>query len=452
MKDLTKGHPAKIIIMFTIPIMMGYILQQLYNMADGKIVSAYVSPNALAAVGATAVVSNTIIGFINGLTQGFAIPVANAFGARDEAKLKKYVAGTFVLTAASSVILTILSLEFIGEILIWLDTPEDIMEQAMDYVKIILAGIILTAIYNCAANLLRAVGDSKTSLYCLFAAVIVNIGLDLLFVRGFGWGIKGAAYATIISQGLSGLLCAAYMVIKYREILPSGKDFKPNKEQYKTLISTGLSMGLMSCIVNVGTVVLQGAINKLGTNIVTAHTAARRVFDILSVMIFTFGIALTTYVSQNMGAHKYDRVKQGVRQTLGIVTVITTVLIIVCYLFSRPVFRWLASSSEPEIVDSAVMYAKISILFFYVLGPLFIYRYSLQGMGRKLIPIMSSVLEMLVKILSAGFLVPKLGYVGVAFTEPISWIIMTILLAVAYYRFSREMPSEEAEPDSSFRV
>ncbi len=439
MKDLTKGSPAKIIIMFTIPVMLGYILQQLYNMADGKIVSAYVSPKALAAVGATAVVSNTIIGFINGLTQGFAIPVANAFGAKDYKKLKKYVAGTFVLTFVSSVILTVLSLKFINNILTWLDTPGEIMPQAVAYVKIILAGIILTAVYNCSANLLRAVGDSKTSLYCLLVSVIVNIGLDLLFVCGFDWGIKGAAYATIIAQGLAGVLCASYMAIKYKEILPEKGDFVPEKEQYRTLISTGLSMGLMSCIVNVGTVVLQGAINKLGTNIVTAHTAARRVFDILSVMIFTFGISLTTFVSQNMGAGKYDRVKQGVRQTLAIVTAVTTVLIIVCYLFSKPVFMWLSSSDEPEIVDSAVMYAKISILFFYVLGPLFIFRYSLQGMGRKIIPIMSSVLEMLVKILSAGFLVPKLGYVGVAFTEPISWIVMTILLATAYYKYSRQM-------------
>lgn len=442
MKDLTKGYPAKIIIMFTIPIMLGYILQQLYNMADGKIVSEFVNPHALAAVGATAVVANTIIGFINGLTQGFAIPVANAFGAKDYSKMRKYVAGTFILTFGVSVVLTALSLIFIEDILVLLDTPMDIMEQSVAYVKIILSGIIFTAIYNCSANLLRAVGDSKTSLFCLCAAVLINIGLDLLFVGGFGWGIEGAAYATIAAQCFCGLLCATYMVIKYKEIIPKKEDFIADKGQYKTLISTGLAMGLMSCIVNIGTVVLQGAINKLGTNIVTAHTAARRVFDIFSVMIFTFGIALTTFVSQNIGAQKYDRVKQGVRQTLVIVTIITTVLIVVCYLFSETIFRWLTSSNEPEIVDSAVMYSKISIIFFYVLGPLFIYRYSLQGMGRKIIPVMSSALEMVVKILSASFLVPRFEYVGVAFTEPISWILMTILLAAGYYRFSKQMPAE----------
>lgn len=433
MKDLTTGYPAKVIIKFTIPIMLGYIFQQLYNMADGKIVSAFVNTNAFAAVGATAVVSNTIIGFINGLTQGFAIPVANSFGAKDYNKMRKYVAGTFVLTVSSAVVLTALALIFIEDILVWLDTPAEIMEDAVAYVNIILAGIILTAIYNCSANLLRAVGDSKTSLYCLMVAVVSNIGLDLLFVKGFGWGIEGAAYATLIAQALSGLLCTAYMVIKYREILPEKCDFILEKGQYPNLISTGLSMGLMSCIVNVGTIILQSAINGLGTNIIAAHTAARRVFDIFSVIIYTFGIAMTTYVSQNIGAKRPDRVKQGVRHSLIIVTVITTVLIAVCYLFSEPVFRWITSSDEPEIIDSAVMYSKISILFFYVLGPLFIFRCSLQGMGRKVIPVISSVLEMMVKILSALFLVPKFKYVGVAFTEPISWVVMTILLAAAYY-------------------
>ncbi len=433
MKDLTTGYPAKVIIRFTIPIMLGYILQQLYNMADGKIVSEYVGTDALGAVGATAVISNVIVGFVNGLTQGFAIPVANTFGAKNYDKMRKYVAGTLVLTFSSAIVLTILAQVFIEDILILLDTPMDIREDALSYVKIILFGIILTAIYNCSSNLLRAVGDSKTSLYCLMVAVVANIGLDILFVGGFNWGIEGAAYATLIAQALSGLLCTAYMVIKYGDILPRRKDFVPDKGQYPNLITTGLSMGLMSCIVNIGTVVLQGAINDLGTDIITAHTAARRVFDIFSVMIYTFGIAMTTFVSQNIGAGKPERVRQGVRHALIIVSVITTVLIIVCYLFSRYIFMWITSTDTPDIIDPAVMYSKISILFFYVLGPLFIFRCSLQGMGRKVVPVISSGLEMVVKIFSAIFLVPAFKYVGVAFTEPISWIVMTILLAIAYY-------------------
>lgn len=432
MKDLTKGYPAKVILMFAIPIICGNIFQQLYNIADSKIVSAFVSTNAFAAVGATSVVSNTIIGFINGLTQGFAIPVANSFGGRDYKRMKKYVAGTIVLTMSIAVILTTFAMLFIEDILRMLSTPEDIMGDAVTYIKIILAGIVFTALYNMCANVLRAVGDSKTPLYCLVTAVVVNIGLDLLFVKGFGWKIEGAAYATIIAQAMCGIMCAVFIIVKFRSIIPVGNEWRPDKGQYSDLITTGLSMGLMSCIVNIGTVVLQSAINGLGTLIVTAHTAARRVFDILTVSLFSIGISMTTYVGQNMGAGKADRVKQGVRHAMMIVSAITTVLIILCFAFARPVFEWLTSSTDEYIIGSAVMYSRISIVFFYVLGPLFVLRCSLQGMGRKVIPVCSSILEMLIKILSASFLVPVFAYRGVAFTEPLSWVLMTVLLATAY--------------------
>ena len=432
MKDLTKGYPAKIIIMFAIPIICGNIFQQLYNIADSKIVSTYVSTNAFAAVGATSVVSNTIIGFISGLTQGFAIPVANSYGAKDYKRMRRYVAGTIILSLAVATMLTVLSLLFIGGILRALHTPSDIMQDALAYVRIILAGTILTALYNMCANVLRAVGDSKTPLYCLMTAVIINVVLDLFFVRALDMQIKGAAYATVIAQGVAALMCMCYIGVRFREILPHGEEWKPETGQYPDLITTGLSMGLMSCIVNIGTVVLQGAINGLGTAIVAAHTAARRIFDILTVTLFSIGIAMTTYVSQNMGAGKPERVKQGVKQAIIMVTVITTVLIIICFAFAEPVFRWLTSSDDSQIIEPAVMYSHISIIFFYVLGPLFVLRCSLQGMGRKVIPVCSSVLEMVIKILSAQFLVPVFAYTGVAFTESISWVAMTILLASAY--------------------
>lgn len=433
MKDLTKGYPAKVIIMFTIPIMLGYILQQLYNLVDSKIVSEYVGPEALAAIGATAVISNTIIGFINGLTQGFAIPVANSYGAKDMERLRKNVAGAIILTLGAAVILTVLSLTYIEDILDALGTPKDIKPDALDYVNIILAGIILTAIYNCSANILRAVGNSKIPLYCLMVAVVANIFLDIYFVKTLDMGIKGAAYATVIAQAMSSISCAAYIPLKYREILPKAKDFAPYSGMYGNLIATGLSMGLMGCIVNVGTIVLQSAINDLGTHIITAHTASRRVFDIICVMVYTFGIAMTTYVSQNMGAGKPERVRQGVRHANIIVTVISTVLIGLVYLFARPVFQWVTSTTNPEIVDPSVMYARISVLFFYALGPLFVFRCTLQGMGRKIVPLISSITEMLVKVLSAALLVPAFAYKGVAFTEPISWVLMTTILATAYY-------------------
>lgn len=432
MKDLTKGYPARVIFMFALPLMLGNIFQNLYNMADAKIVSAYVGTTAFAAVGATSVVSDTLIGFVNGLTQGFAIMIATSFGAKDEKRMRKYVAGTIILTALATVFLTVTGLFQIERILRALSTPDDIMADALSYVRIILAGIVFTAIYNMFANMLRAVGDSKTPLYCLLVAVVVNIGLDLLFVGGFRWGIRGAAYATLMAQAFSGGSCGIYSLIKFKELFPKREEWKPESRFYRELTTTGLSMGLMGCIVNIGTVVLQSAINSLGTKIVAAHTAARRVFCILMILIFTIGTAMTTYVSQNMGAGRIDRIKQGVRHALFIVTAESVAIIAICYLFGEGVIRWVTNTDDAELIGAAVMYIKVSVWFSFVLGPLFILRCSLQGMGRKIIPVFSSVLEMLVKVVSAMFLVPALKYFGVALTEPISWCIMTTLLATAY--------------------
>lgn len=443
MKDLTKGYPAKVIMMFAIPLMFGYIFQQFYNMADSKIVSTYVGTDALAAVGATAVVFNTMIFFVNGLTQGFSILIANSFGAKDMQGLRRNVAGTIVYTVLASVIMTVAGLVFIVPILELLQTPAEIMGAAIAYVKVIIAGMWTSALYNMCANMLRAVGDSKNPLYCLIVAVVANIVLDILFVRNFQMGIAGAAYATVIAQALAGLMCLAIILFKFREILPQKNDWKFEKERYKNLFTTGISMALMGCIVNIGTIVLQGAINALGTDIVAAHTASRRVFDVMTVILYTVGIAMTTYASQNMGAGRPLRVRQGVRHANLIVTGFTTILIGFCYLFGEPLLVWITATGNRTILDASEMYLKLSVWFFYVLGPLFVMRCTLQGMGRKIIPLFSSLMEMIIKVLSAGFLVPAFAYVGVALTEPISWIVMIIPLIVAYFVKPPEKMLEE---------
>ncbi|MDE5873422.1 MAG: MATE family efflux transporter [Lachnospiraceae bacterium] len=432
MKELTKGKPWKVILLFAIPIMCRSVFQQFYNFVDSKIVSTYISTKAFAAVGATTVVSNTIIGFLAGFTQGFAISVANSYGAKDYKRMRKYIAGSIVLAFSIAVILMVVSLFFIDDLLRMLATPDDIMEDALAYVKIILFGIIFTAVYNLCANILMSVGDSKTPLYCLIAALIINTGLDFLFVKGLSMGIKGAAYATIISQAIAGGLCVIYIFTRFKMIVPSKEDWRLEKKQYPELFTTGLSMGLMGCIVNVGSIVLQNAINKLGTAYVAAHTAARKLFDMLTILMFSIAVAITTYVSQNMGAGKFARVRQGIRQAIYMTMITTTFLIFVCYTFGEGILKWITSTDDPTIISAAVMYMKISILFFYVLGPLLIFRCSLQGMGHKIMPLFSSGMEMIVKIVSANLIVPVFAYKGVAFTEPISWVLMTIMLTVSY--------------------
>ena len=428
MKDLTKGFPAKVIILFVIPLMIGNIAQQLYNITDSKIVSLYVSSNSLAAVGATGVVTNLLTSLMIGLTQGFSIVISQYFGAKDMKNLRRYVFGIFVLTAFFSLVLMSIGLGTVVPMLRLLGTPSDIMTDAVAYLQIILIGVIFIAFYNMSANILRAVGDSKSPLYCLFASIVINIVLDLVFIRVFHLGIEGAAYATIIAQCICAILCTIILLIKTEEIIPSKDEFNLKPAEYKKLLTFGFAMGLMACIVNLGSVILQSSINGLGTKIVIAHTAARRVLDIVMVMVYTTGFAMTTYASQNFGAGKIDRIKQGIIHAVIIDTIISTIIVVWTFVFGTDIVGWVASSQDVEILRNGELYLKISSVFFYVLGPLFIFRCSLQGMGKKSTPLITSVMELVVKILSGKFLVPRLGYVGVALTEPISWVVMTIVL------------------------
>lgn len=445
MKNLTKGYPAKVILLFALPLIFGNVCQHLYNLADCKIVSMCLGEDALGAIGAVSVIAVLMTGFINGLTQGFSILIASCFGGEDYGRMRKIVAGTILLTTGFALVMTIVGEISIGLVLEGLHTPEDFFADSEQYIRIIIGGFIFCSFYNLFANMLRAVGNSTCPLICLVISILLNVVLDFFFIWKLHWGIAGAAYATITSQAVAALLVVGYTLWKYQVILPKGAEWKLEEGQYGMLLASGLSMALMNCIVSIGTVVLQGAINSLGKPVVTAHTAGRRVFDILMTFIFTVGIAMTTYVSQNIGAGRLDRVKQGVRHAMIIVTVLTTLLVAVCFLWGEGIIRWVASTDDREILKNAIMYNKVGILFFYVLGFLFIFRCSLQGMGQKIVPVISSVLELLVKVASAMFLVPWLKYFGVALTEPISWIVMTIWLAISYVLALRKLEREEAQ-------
>lgn len=432
MKDLTKGFPAKVIVLFALPLMIGNIAQQLYNITDSKIVSLYVGGNALAAVGATGVISNLLVGFLNGLTQGFAIVTARHFGADNKEKLRHSMAGTFLLVAVFTVVFTVIGIVFARPVLELLNTPAEIMEDAVAYISIIIKGMVFTAIFNMCANSLRAVGDSKRPLYCIFLSIAVNIVLDILFAKYLQMGIKGVAYATVIAQAMCALACMLILFIKTKEIIPEKNELIIKLEEYKELLAFGISMGLMGCIVNLGTIILQSGINGLGTTTVTAHVSARRFLDILMVMVYTIGFAMTTYVSQNYGAGKIDRIRAGVRQAVIIDSAISTVLIIFCFVFGKDIVGWIASSSNPQILGNGEIYIRIGVVFFYALGPLFIFRCSLQGMGSRFVPLLTSTMELCIKILSVAYLVPWLKYLGIALTEPISWTAMMIVLAIGY--------------------
>lgn len=449
MKDLTTGKPMKVIWLFAIPMIIGQLSQQLYNFADSAIVGNYVSSDALAAVGATSVVSNMLMGFLISGTLGLAIPIARNYGAKDYEKLRRTVAVSTILTALATIFLIVLGLVFIYPVLKLLGTPAEILGMADDYVRIIIVGLVFIALYNLSANILRAVGDSKTPLYFLGVSVVLNIGLDLLFIRGFNMAVVGAAVATVISQAVSAIGCTAYLLFKCKWLLPKKGEYSVSHVDFTDLCMSALSMGFMSCIVNIGTIVLQSAINKLGTDIITAHTAARRVFDILTVMLYIVGNAVTTFVSQNMGAGRIDRVKEGIKAGIMINMIITTVLVILDMLLASPLIRLVTGTTKAAIVDPAVTYLKISVPCFYVLGPLFVLRCSMQGMGRKIVPIASSTLEMVFKILSVIFLAPHLGYLGITITEPIIWASCTLMLSIMYFTYPPEKVFETYKAKAS---
>ncbi len=439
MKEMTKGSPLRIIIAFTIPLILGNLLQQLYNIVDSKIVSEYVGPDAFAAVGLTAVISNTLNGFINGCTQGFAIPVALHFGAQSPKMMRKNIAGSLKLVVLAVAMLMSLGLLFIEPILHLLNTPEDIYQDALSYIRIILLGMPFIGMYNECANVLRAVGDSRTPLLFLMLSVFLNTCFDLLMVKVLGLGICGAAIATILSQFLCAAACLLFIFLRYKELLPEKEDWKSDRKVYGKLITSGLSMGLMGCIVNIGTLILQSGLNDLGTATITAHTSARRFIDMLMILIYTYGFTMTTYSSQNLGAGEFKRIRTGIRTSICIVSVISTILIGVCFLLARPVVQWIASTDDPVIVQMSVDYCRFNVLFFYALGPLFIFRCSLQGLGHRFIPLLASVLELCIKILSVVYLVPRFAYWGVIVAEPFSWIVMTTLLACGYLHTIRHL-------------
>ena len=375
MKDLTKGYPAKVILMFAIPLMCSSILQQLYNMVDSKIVSAYVGTAAFAAVGATSVVSNTLIGFINGLTQGFAILVANSFGAKDEKRMRQSVAGTLILTTVITVILTVLGLLLIRPILTMLRTPDDIMDNALSYVRIILAGIAFTALYNVFANILRAVGDSKTPLYCLTFAVILNVGLDLLFVAVLPWGIAGAAFATVIAQYVSGVGITIYVLHSCKDLLPGKEELCFDRGILGEIVNLSSLTCLQQSVMYFGILMVQGLVNSFGATVMAAFAAAVKIDTFAYLPVQDFGNAYSTFIAQNYGAGKKDRIRKGTKESFLLSFIFCIIISAIVCIFAAPLMTIFVSAKETAVITCGVQYLRIEGSFYCGIGCLFLPNY-----------------------------------------------------------------------------
>lgn len=432
MKELTSGNPAKVIFAFSVPIIIGNLFQQLYSMIDTIIVGRTIGVDAIAALGSTSYISTLIIGFMSGLTNGFSIITARHYGAGDNVKMRRSVAGTIIIGLAVSAVLTVASIFFIKPFMHLLNTPADIFDEAYSYISVTLFFMVTAMLYNMSAGVLRAVGDSITPLVFLIISSAMNVGLDILFITKFGMGVAGAAYATIISQTLSFILCCVYIVIRFPYLIPKAEEFKITWAEVWELFSMGLSLALMFSLVEVGSLILQRAINNFGTQTIAAHTAARKISSILMLPYTAFGSACATYCSQNIGADRPDRAGKGVKSSILMAWVWSAAAVIIGYVFSPYIVSWIAGTDEQYIVDLASKYMRVNTPFYFVLAVLIVLRSSLQGLGRKAVPVASSIIEMVGKAVIAFTAAPALGYFGVMISEPIVWIFMTILLIIGY--------------------
>lgn len=432
MKDLTKGKILPLILGFALPIAIGNIFQLFYSLADTRIVGSFLGEEALAAVGSTSSLNNMIIGFLLGMTNGFAIIVARYFGAKDYKNLKKAVASTFVLGISISVVFTIISIFFLRSILVALNTPVELLDQAVRYFRIILFGMTGAMLYNVCAGLFRAIGDSLTPLLFLIASTVINIALDLLFVCVFYLGVEGAALATIISQILSFVSCYIYMRKKY-QILQFGKEeCKLEQPMVKEMLSIGCSMGFMSSLINIGSVALQGAINSLSNaSYIVAHTAARKITEIFMLPFSVFGTTMATFCGQNLGAKKTDRIKKGLWQVILITWIWCLCMLILAYTVAPFMVKAITATSQKEVIDTASLYLRMNTILYFIPAVICILRNAMQGIGDSVTPVISSSLELICKVLVAFFLTPYLGYWAIIWSEPISWVIMVIPLLIS---------------------
>lgn len=437
MKDLTKGSVLKNILLFAAPLAIGNIFQLLYSFADSLIVGNLLGVNELAGVGAVGSLNFFVVGFAGGMSSGFAILVARHFGAKDEKAMKQAIGHSVVLSIVSAVIMTVLTLCLLRTVLTWMHTPADIIEHSYAYIRVIFGGLTVTMLYNTFASVLRAVGDSRTPLYFLMIASVVNIGLDLLLIGAFHTGVEGAAIATIASQILSVVLCLLYVLWKYRFLLPGRTDYQLKPALVKELMGNGLSLGFISSFISIGSVLVQSALNSLGTLYVAANTAAGRVCQIFMQPLLTLGTAMTTFGSQNLGAGKLNRVKQGLKATCLIAIGWSVVGLIFTLAAGEPIIGILvkaADSSAETVKEVGAYFLRMQLVFFPFLGLLFVYRNTLQGIGNQTVPLLSGVLELIVKVVTAFWLTSLWGYDGIVFSEPIAWVLCMMLLLIGFYR------------------
>lgn len=437
-QDMTVGSPLKLILTFAIPIFIGNIFQQIYSIIDTMVVGYTLGDAAISAIGASASLYSLLINVAIGMNSGFSIITTQSFGAHDEKRLRHSIAGTVLLNVVITSIVMVLSLTFLRPLMVFMNTPASIFNDAYRYIFIICAGMFSTVTYNMCAGILQALGNSRTPLFFLMISCIINIILDILLVAVFPLGVAGASLATIIAQTISALLCGAYLLRNYRAILPRREDFHVTKSVLTALFSSGLAMALMYCVVDLGSVIFQRANNALGELYITSYTASRRLIIIASQPGGTISTSTATFIGQNWGAGKKQRIQDTIKQIITVEILWGFFICAVIYLIGEFLVKFTTGTSDPVIIQNAVLSLRIHLPFFPALGSLVCLRSGMQAMGYKTAPVISSCMELAMKILSAAFLIPTFGFVGTCVTEPVTWFIMMIYLGISYLSLKRK--------------
>lgn len=431
--DMTTGNPMKIILNFTLPIFLGNVFQQFYNMADAVIVGKFVGNKALAAVGSTGTIMFLIYGFVVGMTAGFTVPTAQKFGAGDMKGMRRTVAGAGVLSLVVGALLTMLFMLFMKPLLTLMNTPSDIFKDAYGYIMIISGGILAQMLYNLLSSILRAIGNSKIPLYFLIISALLNILLDLLFIVGFHMGATGAAVATIVAQGVSGILCLIYIIAKIPVLHLNRNDLHAGKDVYGIQLKIGLPMALQYSITAIGSMMVQSSLNILGSTLVAAFTAAGKIEQVVTQAYVAMGTTMATYSAQNMGAGFVKRIREGFRAN----TIIGIIYSLVAAAFVMTVGKYMTylfvSEDVDLIMNSVDIYLKCIGLFFIPLTVVNIYRNGIQGLGYGLLPMMAGVAELIGRGIVAVIAGNMRSYTGVCLAGPAAWVLAGGLLLVMYF-------------------
>lgn len=445
-KDMTVGSPMKLILGFLVPMLFGLLFQQLYNMVDTIIVGKYLGVQALAAVGSTGSVNFMIIGFCIGVCNGFAIPVAQKFGEKNESAMRQYIANGGWLSLGFAAVMTIVVCLLCRNILVWMKTPEDIIDGAYSYIFVIFMGIPAIYLYNFVSGILRSMGDSTTPLVFLLMSSIMNIALDFFTILVLHMGVAGAAWATVISQAVSGVLCLLYMRKKFTVLKMQGDEWKLNPYAVRALCSMGIPMGLQYSITAIGSVVLQTAVNSLGSVAVASVTAGSKVSMFFCCPFDAMGATMATYGGQNVGARRLDRVDHGIRSCILLGAVYSVIALAVIFFFGDVVALLFVDAKEVEILANTRQFMMANVIFYFPLALVNIVRFMIQGLGYSKFAIIAGVCEMAARSLVGFCLVPVFGYAAVCFANPCAWIAADLFLIPAYRKVMRELRAKFYRP------